>query len=178
MPLMPWLPQYDLGCAPMDHTHKEFVEWINRLAEIADDQFLDGFDQFLAHTVDHFEQEDRWMEATKYASGNCHSVQHKVVLQVMREGTARAEQGDLKVLRVMASELALWFPQHAQSMDASLALHLRRVGFDPATGVVHAPTALPEALIHGCGGATCSDSGAPGSDEPATQRDAAPAVAA
>ena len=36
----------------------------------------------------------------------------------------------------MASELALWFPQHAQSMDASLALHLRRVGFDPATGVV------------------------------------------
>ena len=83
-----------------------------------------------------------------------------------------------KVLRVMASELALWFPQHAQSMDASLALHLRRVGFDPATGVVHAPTALPEALIHGCGGATCSDSGAPGAAEPATQRDAASAVAA
>ena len=78
----------------------------------------------------------------------------------------------------MASELALWFPQHAQSMDAALALHLRRVGFDPATGVVHAPTALPEALIHGCGGATCSDSGTPGAEEPATQRDAAPAVAA
>ena len=36
-------------------------------------------------------------------------------------------------------------------MDASLALHLRRVGFDPATGVVHAPDALPAELIQGCG---------------------------
>ena len=96
----------------------------------------------------------------------------------MRECTARAEQGDLKVLRVMASELALWFPQHAQSMDASLALHLRRVGFDPVTGVVHAPGALPGALIHGCGGVTCSDADAPGASEPAAQRDIAPAVAA
>ena len=41
------------------------------------------------------------MEATKYASGNCHSVQHKVVLQVMREGLVRAEKGELFVLREM-----------------------------------------------------------------------------
>lgn len=75
----------------------------------------------------------------------------------MREGAARAAQGDLQVLRVMASELALWFPQHAQSMDAALALHLRRVGFDPVSGVVHAPHALPAEPIQGCGGSTCSD---------------------
>ena len=58
-------------------------------------------------------------------------MQHKVVLQVMREGTARAEQGDLKVLRVMASELALWFPQHAQSMDARWLCTCAAWGFDP-----------------------------------------------
>ena len=63
-------------------------------------------------------------------------------------------EGD--VVRAMASELAVWFPRHAQSMDAALALHLRRVGFDPATGTVQAPQALPGELIHGCGGA-CSD---------------------
>ena len=55
----------------------------------------------------------------------------------------RAEQGDLQPIRIMTGELAQWFPQHAQMMDASLALHLRRVGFDPVTGVVHAPDALP-----------------------------------
>ena len=70
---------------------------------------------------------------------------------MMREGIVRAEQGDLQPIRIMTGELAQWFPQHAQMMDASLALHLRRVGFDPATGVVHAPDALPAELIQGCG---------------------------
>ena len=51
----------------------------------------------------------------------------------------------------MARQLAVWLPLHAQAMDAALALHLRRVGFDPATGVVHAPDALPAELIQGCG---------------------------
>ena len=178
MALLEWSDALSLDLPLMDDTHHEFVELL-ALVEAAPDATLpQAWQDLIDHTDGHFGQEDAWMQATRFASGNCHSMQHKVVLQVMREGTARAEQGDLKVLRVMASELALWFPQHAQSMDASLALHLRRVGFDPATGVVHAPTALPEALIHGCGGATCSDSGAPGSDEPATQRDTAPAVAA
>ena len=53
----------------------------------------------------------------------------------------------------------MWFPQHAQAMDAPLAQHLQRIGYDTATGVVGRPEALPEDLIHGCGGATCSDSG-------------------
>ena len=98
------------------------------------------------------------MAATRFASGNCHTTQHKVVLQVMREGIVRAEQGDLQPIRIMTGELAQWFPQHAQMMDASLALHLRRVGFDPATGVVHAPEALPGDLIQGCGSAhSCVD---------------------
>lgn len=83
-------------------------------------------------------------------------MQHKVILQVMREGDQRGKNGELGVVRQMAYELGLWFPQHAQSMDAALALHLRSVGFDAATGEVHAPGFLPEEEIHGCGGATCS----------------------
>ena len=51
-------------------------------------------------------------------------------------------------------------------MDAALALHLRSVGFDPLTGTVALPQALPAGLIHGCGGAGCSDSE---TGEPAAQ---------
>ena len=56
----------------------------------------------------------------------------------------------------MIRELAAWFPQHAQTMDAALALHLRGIGYDAATGEVRMPDALPKETIHGCGGATCS----------------------
>jgi hypothetical protein len=84
-------------------------------------------------------------------------MQHKVVLQVMREGLQHGQNGDLKMIRLMAGELALWFPQHAQAMDASLALHMRRVDFDPVTGKVNRPEALPAEMIHGCGGSCSTD---------------------
>lgn len=157
MAQLEWSDALALDLDLMDDTHREFVELLAVVDAADDAQILAAWQALVEHTDHHFGQEDAWMASTLFASGNCHSMQHRVVLQVMREGTARAQQGDLQVLRVMASELALWFPQHAQSMDAALALHLRRVGFDPATGVVHAPQALPQGLIHGCAGASCSD---------------------
>ena len=160
MAQLEWSDALALDLPLMDDTHREFVDLLAAVERADDAQLLPEWDALVEHTDSHFAMEDAWMASTRFASGNCHSQQHRVVLQVMREGTARARQGDLKVLRVMASELALWFPQHAQAMDAALALHLRRVGFDPATGVVHAPQALPDELIQGCGGAICSDASA------------------
>lgn len=162
MAQLEWSDALALDLDLMDDTHREFVDLLAVVDGADDAQLLGAWQALVEHTEQHFGQEDSWMVSTRFASGNCHSMQHRVVLQVMREGTTLAQQGDLKVLRVMAGELALWFPQHAQSMDAALALHLRRVGFDPVTGVVHAPQALPGELIHGCGGATCSDTAAPG----------------
>ena len=157
MAQLEWSDALNLDLPLMDTTHREFVDLLAEVAHAEEPQLLSRWRVLVDHTAEHFGQEDAWMLSTRFASGNCHSMQHKVVLQVMREGIALAESGDLKPIRVMASELALWFPQHAQSMDAALALHLRRVGFDPVTGMVHAPQALPGDLIQGCGGATCSE---------------------
>ena len=96
------------------------------------------------------------MRQTRFASGNCHSTQHHVVLSVMREGLVPGGAAQLDAIRRMAHELAAWFPQHAQSMDAALALHLRSVGFDVATGALAHPERLPAGAIHGCGSAACS----------------------
>ena len=73
-----------------------------------------------------------------------------VRFEKLRSGTLR------KLFVPSARELASWFPQHADSMDAALAMHLQRVGFDPATGRMAHPDALPDEVIHGCGGASCS----------------------
>ena len=157
MPSLTWSDGLALGLHFMDDTHREFVDLLAQ-AEASDDAGLPArWDALIAHTDDHFGREDEWMKATGFASGNCHSVQHKVVLQVLREGLKRGEAGEFAVIRQMAQELVLWFPHHAQAMDASLALHLRSIGYDPATGVVSLPDALPKTLIHGCGGASCSD---------------------
>jgi hemerythrin-like metal-binding protein len=153
MPSLPWSQELELGLPAMDQTHREFVELLARAGASSDEELPQAWQALIEHTEAHFAQEDTWMQATRYASAKCHSVQHRVILQVMREGAARAAEGNLTSVRLMTSELAIWFPQHAQTLDMPLAAHLSLVGFDPATGEI--PTRRTAA--HGCGGCgSCS----------------------
>jgi len=158
MPNLQWSDALVLGLPTMDDTHREFVELLAQVESAADDALAGHWCTLVEHTDEHFSREDRWMLDTRFSSTNCHTVQHKVVLQVMREGLLMAQAGDFASVRHMARELALWFPQHAQTMDAALALHLRGIGYDPDTGVVSMPQALPRDAIQGCGGLGCSGS--------------------
>lgn len=161
MSALQWSDSLALDIPFMDDTHREFVDLLALVVNAADEDLLAAWKTLIAHTDDHFEREDQWMQSTRFSASNCHSMQHKVILQVMREGDKRGLNGELAVVRQMAHELGIWFPQHAQTMDAALALHLRNTGYDPVTGIVHVPQALPTEEIHGCGGATCSDSDTP-----------------
>lgn len=161
MAALEWSDALALDLPLMDTTHEEFVVRLGAVEAAGDEGLVDAWHALVEHTVEHFGQEDRWMRDTGFASGNCHGVQHQVVLDVMKEAEKRARDGDLPLLRMLAVELAKWFPQHAQSMDAGLALHLRSVGFDPATGAVARPEALPKAEISGCGSVACTPKGEP-----------------
>lgn len=157
MSTLQWSESLALGLEFMDVTHQEFVQLLAEVVEASDAELPAAWKILIDHTDDHFGREDAWMRDTRFSSTNCHTTQHSVVLQVMREGARRAEFGELDVVRQMARELGIWFPQHAQSMDAALALHLRGVGYNATTGTVLKPEALPQEMIHGCGGDTCSD---------------------
>ena len=149
MPCIEWSDALSLDLPIMDDTHRDFVELLAFAQGSPDATLSASWGRLIEHTAEQFGQEDRWMRATRFAAVNCHSVQHKVVLDVMREGLVQASNGDLASVRTMVDELARWFSKHAQSMDAALALHLRRAGYDPVTGVVSCPDALPTAPIQG-----------------------------
>ncbi|PKO62261.1 MAG: hemerythrin [Betaproteobacteria bacterium HGW-Betaproteobacteria-18] len=161
MPTLQWTDSLALGLPVMDDTHHEFVDLLAQVVNAPDDTLLPLWRELVAHTDTHFAREDHWMKETGFSSTNCHTTQHQVVLQVMREGDQRGTAGELAVVRQMADELGTWFPMHAQAMDAALALHLRGVGYDPITGQVTLPQALPSETIHGCGGSTCATVDAP-----------------
>ena len=131
-----WSDALSLDMPLMDATHQEFVALLAEVVQAPDVLLVPRWGALIAHTQDHFDREDQWMQDTGFAADNCHATQHKVILQVMREGEARGHAGDVDVVRQMARELGAWFPQHAQSMDASLALHLRSAGYDPTTGAI------------------------------------------
>lgn len=156
MPLLPWSEDLVLGVDVMDQTHREFIELLARCEACSDAELPGLWDELVAHTADHFGREDDWMEATGFASVNCHSGQHRMVLQVLQDGVRMAAEGKLEPVRQMVRELAVWFPQHSSTMDAALAKHLRSVGYDDATGTVARPEALPAEPITHCGTRECS----------------------
>ncbi|MGQ0709675.1 MAG: hemerythrin domain-containing protein [Rhodoferax sp.] len=156
-PSIHWRDEFSVQHAVMDQTHQEFVALLNTVLQAPDAQLLPAWEALVDHTQTHFDQEDRWMRATGFSADNCHSSQHAIILKILRDGTTRARCGHLDVPRQMAFELIPWFEQHAQAMDAALALHLQSVGYDTRTGTVAHPQALPQASIAGCGGTQCSD---------------------
>ncbi|MDT8991874.1 hemerythrin domain-containing protein [Curvibacter sp. APW13] len=155
---MQWSDDYLLNNSTMDDTHREFVDLLNAVLAAPEHELLRHWEALVDHTQEHFDREDRWMLRTGFTADNCHASQHAIILKIMREGTQRGRSGELHVPRQMARELTVWFPQHAQAMDAALAMHLHELGFDPATGSIARPQALPMQAIEGCGGATCTDS--------------------
>jgi hemerythrin-like metal-binding protein len=126
-----WTDALRLDYPPMDDVHHAFVDLL-ALAQTAPDEALpQAWSAVLDHTVLHFGSEDEWMRRTRFAAADNHIMQHKVVLNVMREGLVLARAGDLKAVRDMAGELAVWFAKHTQSLDAALALHMRGAGTEP-----------------------------------------------
>ncbi len=156
MPTLQWSDELALGVAAMDRTHQEFGALLADVEAADDAGVLAAWQTLVEHTAEHFASEDRYMLATQFAASNCHTTHHRMVLDVMRQGRATGQAGDLAPIRQMTRELAVWFPQHADSMDAALAMHLQRVGFDPATGTIAHADALPTEVIHGCGGVSCT----------------------
>ena len=58
-----WSDQLAVQYAPMDATHHEFVELCAALGQADSSNFLERLDAMIAHSVEHFEQENQWMAA-------------------------------------------------------------------------------------------------------------------
>ncbi len=151
-----WSEKLLTGDARMDHTHQEFADQLAALLATPPADQLPLYEAFVAHTVAHFAQEDRWMLATGFTEGNCHSDQHAMVLETMQAVVKHYQSGETDIINRMGEALGEWFGQHAQTMDAGLAQHLQSVGFDSATETLADPAAIRNVTVSGCGSISCS----------------------
>ncbi|MDP3762302.1 MAG: hemerythrin domain-containing protein [Ramlibacter sp.] len=131
MPTLPWTEELEIGLPLMDDQHREFARLLAAARHSDDAALPAAWQALIDQTEAHFAQEEAWMRATRFAPGNAHAMQHRMILRVMHEGAAQALRGDITPMRLMTGELQAWFPQHVQTMDAALAGHLRRAGFEP-----------------------------------------------
>ena len=136
MPVMQWNESLVLDRGVMDETHEEFIELLNRLADAPDEKMLAVLDEFIAHTEEHFAQEQRWMEQMTYPPLTCHVREHDGVLETAHEVRRRVAAGEMRFGQVLARAVAEWFSNHAASMDNVLALYMKEVGYKPEDALV------------------------------------------
>lgn len=147
-----WTEELVLGDARTDHTHQEFIALVNATTAAPLERRLAVYQELLAHTVEHFAQEERWMLACGIQPDFCHFGQHASVLQVMQEVERRALNGEVEYIGSMIEALVEWFPSHANSMDAGLVSYLQEKGYDTKSETFReGAAAATEAAVPSCG---------------------------
>jgi hemerythrin len=116
-----WNDMFLLGYAPMDETHREFVEIVNAILSAPDEAVAGQLEAFAKHAETHFEQEREWMEKTEFPARGCHVDEHEAVMKSVRDVQAIVAGGETAEARSLAKALADWFPGHADYMDSALA---------------------------------------------------------
>lgn len=125
--ILPWQESFELGFAPMDATHREFVDLLNRADTVQAESFVGYFDTLVEHTKAHFEAEKKLMEESKFLSMREHVDDHDRILAEMMQMQRFAARGMTKIVRSYIKEkLPDWFTVHAASMDIALTLHLNK----------------------------------------------------
>ena len=146
-----WSDELVLGDPRTDVTHQEFIDLLNATSDSDAAQQLPKYQALLAHTVEHFAQEERWMLICGVQPDFCHFSQHASVLEVMKEVERRALAGDTDLIAKMLEALVEWFPMHASSMDAGLVTFLKEKEFDTASETFRAGASNAELALPGCG---------------------------
>ncbi len=126
MSALTWTDALRLQHDALDDTHEEFVALLNGLElALAGGDAAASLAALVAHTEAHFAMEEGWMAELGFEPDNCHSRQHRMVLELMRE-VARRQGAEPELLPRLVPALAEWFPQHAAMMDAALVDVMRQ----------------------------------------------------
>lgn len=116
-----WQEALVLGFPPLDEVHSGFDALLSRLQAAPDTGMAEALQALVAHTRDHFAQEERWMQDTQFPAAGCHVDEHAAVLASMDGVAAKVASGEFEAGRRLAAALDDWFPRHATHLDSALA---------------------------------------------------------
>ena len=126
-------PQVDLDF--MNRDHAEFVAMRDHLLALISDQAPENdldtlLDELLSHTRDHFAEEERLMQETRFPPYAMHKGEHDHVLDDMSAHIGRWRQGrDLMELRDwLDKDVGAWFVTHVSTMDFVTAGFIKAQG--------------------------------------------------
>ncbi|MDD4884983.1 hemerythrin family protein [Sulfuricurvum sp.] len=111
-----------VGIESIDRRHEEFWELFENLKSASDDTFSAAFEGLIAHTKEHFAEEESDMSHLDYPNHKEHVAEHQKALDEMGYFLQKAQSGRLMFAKAYARDrLGDWFRNHLLNMDSDLA---------------------------------------------------------
>ena len=124
MAMLNWSEGWSVGHAPLDLLHKKLVDQLAEIELLADADLAPSWSGLVSQVKGLFDQEGQWMRESQFSAIKPHTLQHRIVLNLLQDSVVDVEAGRYQAVRSLAGELNQWFAGHVRTMDAPLAMHL------------------------------------------------------
>jgi hemerythrin len=114
------------GFPALNKLHQDFFSALNELSSSADQEFCDGYQNFVAQVERTFRLEEEWMEQIDFPVFRIHQEQHARALGALHNIHGRVMDGAIGLGRdVVDNLLPQWFALHMSTLDATLGLAMQ-----------------------------------------------------
>jgi hemerythrin-like metal-binding protein len=127
-----WKKSYDTGIALLDTQNKHFIEKINLLFELQDNNpepgFLcEAFCSTLEYAREHFRQEEIFLERLNPDGLFEHCQQHYLFQQNLYNSFKESIKGGKKAICELNQFIRDWIDFHITHLDQNIAMHVRNL---------------------------------------------------
>ncbi|MBT3585978.1 MAG: hemerythrin family protein [Halobacteriovoraceae bacterium] len=113
-----WKEEFDIGVETMNNEHKKIIMLINELVGVIEKEgdVAGSFNKLASYVVEHFENEERFMEAKEFSGLNGHKLIHKSLLEKVGGFGDDIANGKLESHKLI-SFLQMWLSSHIKGID-------------------------------------------------------------
>lgn len=127
-----WSDKLQLGVTAMDDEHKILIEKINNLVSVLEQyredknktSLMKAFNELASYTVEHFSDEERFMESIGYAQLSSHKKIHQNLLKQVHGFGEQMNRGTVEDVKLI-SFLRNWLISHIMGIDMQYAAHYK-----------------------------------------------------
>lgn len=134
MPIMLWDSKFDIGVKSMNDEHKQILDLMNKLydqntAKVARPEIQKTLVALAQCTINHFKDEEAYMESIGFPEFEVHKIVHKKLLEKFTEHKDAFEKGSSPTISQSFFDfLRMWLSAHIQGIDAKYGAHSKSCG--------------------------------------------------
>jgi hemerythrin len=128
-PKFEWSDELSVGVDMMDKQHQNLIDKINILIEDINNDSPDILKDFSAlggFVVEHFNDEEKYMESIEFPNLEIHKNIHKQLLEKVGEFGQMIESGNLDKGQLV-NFLKMWLKSHIMGIDMKYGEHAKKV---------------------------------------------------